>query len=73
MTDETTTHRGIRYELTAIDTFTKIAHVVPIKTKTPTYVVKAMEDIIKTMGIPTQIMTDGEGAFNSSEYMIFKK
>ena len=31
-----------------------------------------MEDVIKTMGIPTQIMTDGEGAFNSSEHMIFK-
>ena len=72
LTDEATTHRGIRYGLTAIDTFTKIAHVVPIKTKTPTDVVKAMEDVIKTMGVPTQIMTDGEGAFNSSEYMIFK-
>ena len=72
LTEEATKHKGIRYGLTAIDTFTKIAHLVPIKTKTPTDVVKAMEDVIKTMGVPTQILTDGEGAFNSSEYMIFK-
>ena len=68
LTEEATKHKGIRYGLTAIDTFTKIAHLVPIKTKTPTDVVKAMEDVIKTMGVPTQILTDGEGAFNSSEY-----
>ena len=69
LTEEATKHRGTRYGLTVIDTFTKIAHVVPIKTKTPVDVVNAMEDVIKTMGIPTQIMSDGEGTFNSTEYM----
>ena len=32
-----------------------------------------MGNVIKTIGIPTQVMTDGKGTFTSSEYMIFEK
>ena len=41
LTEEATKHGGIRYGLTAIDTFTKIAHVSPIKTKTPADIVES--------------------------------
>ena len=31
-----------------------------------------MQDIVRTMGNPTQLMRDGEGTFHSSEYMILE-
>jgi hypothetical protein len=47
MTIEATEDDGYRYGLVGIDNFTKIAHVTPIKTKTPKDVINALDEKIK--------------------------
>ena len=43
---------GIRYGFVGIDNFTKYAWVVPIKTKQPHDVTKAMQEIFNKIGVP---------------------
>jgi hypothetical protein len=66
MTVEATEDDGYRYALVGIDNFTKIAHVTPIKTKTPKDVINALDEIIKNIGKPKQIYSDQEGSFTSN-------
>ena len=58
-----------RYCMVGIDNFTKYAWGVPIKTKTPVDIVKAMEELFNKIGIPKQIYSDQEGAFNNAEFI----
>ena len=69
MTEDATDNNGYRYGFVAIDTFSKIVDVIPIKSKKPVDVVNAMEKVFKTIGIPKQIYSDEEGAFNSAEFI----
>ena len=55
--------------MVGIDNFTKYAWGVPIKTKKPVDVVKAMEQILTKIGIPKQLYSDREGAFSNVEFI----
>ena len=48
-----------RYGLVAIDHFTKIADVVPIKNKTPEEMIIGLNNIFTSMGKPKQLNSDG--------------
>ncbi len=58
-----------RYALVAIDTFTKVAWGVPMKTKKPVEVMEAFKEILSKIGNPQYIYTDREGAFESKEFV----
>ena len=47
-----------RYGLAAIDNFTKIAEVVPIKNRTPDAMIDGLKKICISMGKPTQLYSD---------------
>ena len=47
-----------RYGLVAIDNFTKIAEVVPIKNRTPESMIEGIKKIITSMGKPKHIYSD---------------
>ena len=49
--------------------FTKYAWEVPINTKTPVDIVKAMEELLNKIRIPKQIYSDQEGSFNNAEFI----
>ena len=59
---------NMRYELVAIDNFTKIAHVVPIQNKQPEEIIRAVKEVFTKIGVPKQIYSDEEGSFNSPKY-----
>ena len=53
-----------------VDNFTKYAWGVPIKNKKkPPDVVKAMEELVNKIGIPKQLYSDQEGAFNNESFI----
>ena len=60
-----------RYGLVAIDNFTKIAEVVPIKNRTPEAMIDALKKIITSMGKPTQLYSDEESSMKSSKMVRF--
>ena len=62
-------NEGIRYGFVGIDNFTKYAWVVPIRTKQPHDVTKAMQEIFDKIGVPKQLYSDQEGAFNNAEFI----
>ena len=53
-----------------IDNFTKYVWVVPMKTKKPHDVIKAMQEIFDKIGVPKQLYSDQEGSFNTAEFII---
>ena len=58
-----------RYGFVAVDTFTKIVSVIPLKTKQPSDVVDAMVETLEKIGVPNQIYSDQEGSFNNVEFI----
>ena len=56
---------GFRYALVAMDNFSKFAHAVPVKGKTPDVLVAAMQEILVKIGVPKQVYSDYEGSFDS--------
>ena len=52
-----------------IDNFTKYAWVVPMKTKKPHDVIKAMQEIFDKIGVPKQLYSDQEGSINTAEFI----
>ena len=60
---------GLRYGFVGIDNFTKYAWVVPMKTKKPHDVIKAMQEIFDKIGVPKQLYSDQEGSFNTAEFI----
>ena len=69
LTSKAEENDGFRYCLVGIDNFTKYAWGVPIKTKTPPDVVMAMEQLLNKIGIPKQLYSDQEGAFNNANFI----
>ena len=69
LTSKAEANGGYRYCMVGIDNFTNYAWGVPIKTKKPVDVVKAMEQILTNIGIPKQLYSDQEGAFSNVEFM----
>ena len=60
---------GIRYLFVAIDIFTKICHAVPIKDKEPPESIRAMKEVLETLGKPETIYHDNEGSWNSTVFI----
>ena len=69
LTSKAHENNGYRYCMVGIDNFTKYAWGVPIKTKKPVDVVKAMEEILTKIGIPKQLYSDQEGSFSNVEFI----
>ena len=69
LTSKAEENDGYRPCMDGIDNFTKCAWGVPIKTKRPLDVVKAMEELVSKIGMPKQIYSDQEGAFNNVEFI----
>lgn len=62
-------NNGFRYALVAIDNFTKFAHAVPVKGKTPALLVEAMKEVLDKIGVPKQVYSDYEGSFDSPAWI----
>ena len=62
---------AIRYGMAAIDNFTKVAEVIPIKNRQPAELLSALNLIFKSMGKPKQLYSDEEGGFRAKEYCIY--
>ena len=60
---------GFRYLFVAVDIFTKICHAVPIKDKEPEESIRAMKEVLNTIGIPQQIYHDNEGSWSSKAFI----
>ena len=69
LTSKAEENDGYRFCMVGIDSFTKYAWGVPIKTKTPVDIVKAMEEIFNKIGIPKQLYSDQEGSFTNAEFI----
>ena len=69
LTSKAEENDGYRYCMVGIDNFTKYAWGVAIKTKKPPDVVKAMEELLNKIGIPKQLYSDQEGAFNNESFI----
>ena len=69
MTKKAEENDGYRYALVAIDNFTKFAHAVPIKSKQPHDVTTAFNEVLNKIGVPKQLYSDREGAFESKEFI----
>ena len=54
-----------RYALVVIDTFSKLANVVPMKERNSESVLSALKESFKKMGTPMSIYSDNDGAFMS--------
>ena len=55
--------------MVGVDNYTKYVWGVPINTKKPVDVVHAMEELFNKIGIPKQICSGQEGAFNNVEFI----
>ena len=62
-------NNGFRYLFVAVDIFTKYCHAVPIKDKQPTESVRAMNEILKVIGVPEVLYHDNEGSWNSGDFI----
>ena len=62
---------AFRYGLVAIDNFTKVADVIPIKNRQPSELIRGLNLIFKSMGKPKQIYSDEEGALRSLQFNRF--
>ena len=60
-----------RYGLVAIDNFTKIAEVIPIKNITPESIIEGLKKIIGSMGKPKQLYSDEESSMRSLKMVRF--
>ena len=60
-----------RYGLVAIDNFTKIAEVIPIKNRTPESIIAGLKKIIASMGKPKQLYSDEESSVKSAKMVEF--
>ena len=53
---------GIRYGLCAIDNFTKMVSVIPIKNRSPSEIIRGLKLIIGELGKPKQVYGDEESS-----------
>lgn len=68
-TETAADNNGFRFMFLAVDTFSKFIHCVAIRNKQPAESVRAFEEILKVIGVPSQIMSDREGAWESKEFV----
>ena len=73
MTKKAEENDGYRYALVAIDNFTKFAHAVPIKNKLGPEVTTAFKEVLNKIGVPKQLYSDREGAFETNELILLKQ
>ena len=52
---------------------TKFCHAVPIKDKKPNESLRAMTEVVNTIGVMKQIYHDNEGSWNSTEFILLSK
>ena len=62
---------GIRYGLCAIDNFTKMVSVIPIKNRSPSDIIRGLKLIIEELGKPKQLYSDEESSLRSTEFFRF--
>jgi hypothetical protein len=68
-TDSSKDNDGYKYAFVAIDIFSKYIWAVPIKDKKPQESIRAFTEVLDKIGIPQQIMSDREGAWESTEFV----
>ena len=56
------------YGLVAVDNFTKVVSVIPIKNKQVKEIMRALEKEFASMGKPQNVYSDEEGAMNSDTF-----
>ena len=61
----------MRYGVVAVDGFSKMVSVIPIKSKQVNEIMRALEDVFKSLCKPLNIYTDEEGAMNSDTCLTF--
>ena len=69
MTKKAEENDGYRYALVAINSFTRSAHAVPIKSKQPHDVTTASNEVLNKIGVPKHLYSDREGSFESKEFI----
>ena len=62
-------NNGFRYMFLAVDIFSKYIHCVPVKDKKPAESIRAFKEILEVIGIPQNVMSDREGAWESTEFI----
>ena len=62
---------GIRYGLCAIDTFTQMVSVIPIKNRSTTQIIRGLQLIVEELGKPTQLYSDEESSLRSAGFFRF--
>ena len=60
---------GFRYMFLAVDIFSKYIHCVPVKDKEPPESIRAFKEVANVIGVPENIMSDREGAWESTEFI----
>ena len=60
---------GFRYMFLAVDIFSKYIHCVPVKDKETPESIRAFKEILNVIGVPENIMSDREGAWESTEFI----
>ena len=68
-------NKGIKYLLTVIDVFSKFAWVEPLKSKSATAMVEALQRLWKRLGtrLPQKVQTDSGGEFYNAKVQAFFK
>ena len=69
LTERASDNNGFPYMCLVVDPFSNYIHCIPIKDKTPAESVRAFTEILNVIGVPTQIMPDREGAWESTEFI----
>ncbi len=68
-TDSAKDNNGYKYAFVAIDIFSKYMWAIPIKDKRPQESIRAFNEVLNKIGTPQQIMSDREGAWESTEFV----
>ena len=68
-TDSANNNDGYKYAFVAIDVFSKYMWAVPIKDKRPEESIRAFNEVLEKIGKPHQIMSDREGAWESTQFV----
>ena len=62
---------GIRYGLCAIDGFSKMFSVIPIKNRSPSEIIRGLTLIFEELGKPKQLYSDEEPSLRGTEFFRF--
>ena len=68
-TDSAKDNDGYKYAFVAIDIFSKYIWAVPIKDKKAPESIRAFTEVLTKIGKPQQVMSDREGAWESTEFV----